>query len=140
MSLESDLYNLMSADASIQAVLDAEPFVYNGAIPKGKPDSGAIVINISRTDRLTGTDGPNNLVIREVQLDSYHEKYTQSLAMSTAIFNLMVSRDLPLLTIEFRGAIPTAEMDFGKEPAQTPSGYVFRRMLRFEVQYVDLPA
>jgi hypothetical protein len=140
MSLESDLYNLMSADASIQAVLDAEPFVYNGAIPKGKPDSGAIVINVVRTDRLTGTDGPNGFIVKEVQFDSYHEKYTQSLAMSTAIFNLMTGTSIPTITTEIQGAIPTAEMDFGKEPAQTPSGYAFRRMNRFEVQYVDLPA
>lgn len=136
MSLESDLYNLLSTDASIASVLNARPFVYNGAIPKGKPDSGAIVINVTRTDRLTGTDGANRFTVKEAQFDSYHTQYTQSLAISTAIFNLMINLSGSLATTEIQGAIPTREMDFGRESGQ--AGYVFRRLLGFEVQYVDL--
>jgi hypothetical protein len=136
MSLESDIYNLLSTDASIAAVLNARPFVYNGAIPKGKPDDGAVVINTSRTQRLTGTDGPNRFTIREVQFDSYAATYTNALAISTAVFNLIANLKGSLATTELQGTIPTAEMDFGKEAGQT--GYVFRRLLKFEVQYIDL--
>jgi hypothetical protein len=76
-----------------------------------------------------------------VQFDSYHEQYTQSLAISMAIFNLISTLTGNLATTQIQGALPTAEMDFGREPSQSGSGYVFRRMLRFEPQYTDnLPA
>jgi hypothetical protein len=136
MSLESDIYSLLSTDASVSAALNDRPFVYNGAIPKGQPDDGAIVINVSRTDRLTGADGPNRFTVKEIQFDSYAQTYTRALALSNAIFALMVTLSGSLATTEIQGTIPTKEMDFGRESAQ--AGYGFRRMLAFEVQYVDL--
>jgi hypothetical protein len=135
MSLESDLYNLLSTDASISAVLNARPFVYSGAIPKGQPDSGAIVINVTRTDRLTGSDGPNRFTVKEARFDSYHTLYTQSVAMSNAVLALMLGLTGPLATTVISGVIPTRDLDFGREGGQ--NGYVFRRLLALEVQHTD---
>jgi hypothetical protein len=136
MSLESDLYNLLSTDASISGVLNARPFIYNGAIPKGQPDSGAIVLNVYRTDRLTGADGPNRFTVKEMQFDCYHAQYSQSVAIAYALIALIGNLSGSLATTEIQGTIPTREMDFGRESGD--SGYVFRRMVAFEIQYVDL--
>jgi hypothetical protein len=136
VSLESDLYTLLSTDASISEVLNARPFVYNGAIPKGQPDSGAIVINVYRTDRLVGADGPNRFTVKEIQFDCYHAQYTQSVAIAYALIALIGNLSGSLATTEIQGCIPTREMDFGRESGDP--GYVFRRLVAFEIQYQDL--
>jgi hypothetical protein len=134
--LETDLYGLLSTDASIAAATGTPPGIYLGAIPKGQPDSNAVVIQVTNTLRDKGYDVTSQLVNKRVQFDSYHVKYTQAVLLSNAVLNLVKDMSGNLATVNVQGVIPDKDIDLGEEPGDT--GYVFRRMLDFEVLHSDL--
>jgi len=136
--LETDLYNLLSTDANVLAALNEENNVYLGAVPKGQPDSPAVVIQVAHTDRYRGSEGPNRFTAKRVQFDSYHQRYSDCVAINNAIYALMIALAGSLATTQIQGTICTEDMDMGHEPGDT--GYVFRRLLTFEVQHTDLQA
>lgn len=134
--LETDLYNLLSTDASIAGATGTPASIYLGAIPKGQPDSNAVVIQVTNTLRDKGYDVTSQLVNKRVQFDSYHVKYPLALQLSNAVLNLIKDMSGNLATVNVQGVIPDKDIDLGEEPGDT--GYVFRRMLDFEILHSDL--
>lgn len=135
MSLEADLYQLLSTDASIQTALNGVNNIYPGAIPKGRPDSPAIVIQVTGGQRFKASDGTNLLTMKQVQFDSYAVRYTDCLAVSEAIRLLVQDLSGSLATTNINGVIIEKDLDMEREPGD--SGYVFRRLLEFHFWYTD---
>lgn len=135
--LEIDLYTLLSTDASIAAATStgAAPGVWLGAIPKGKPDSNAIVIQTQIT-RTKGYDGTNALLSAKVQVDVYHPKYSACKKLANAVIALLQDLSGALTTTNVQGVIPDKDLDMNFEPGD--SGFVFRRMLDFQFIFTNL--
>lgn len=139
MSLEIDLYTLLSTDASIAAATStgASPAVYLVAIPKGLPDTNAIVIQCTETTRSKGYDVTNQLTFKRIQFDCYSDKASVAQALGNAVLNLLKDMIGTLASVNITGVIPDKDLDMGEEPGD--GGMVFRRMLDFDFQYNDLP-
>jgi hypothetical protein len=132
--LETDIYALLSTDASIQA-LGASGNVYEGFIPKGFPVSPSLVIQIPNTQRLKGADGTNKLQMKRLQIDSRHVKAGAARQLAGAVVALIEDLSGSLPTTNIQGVIPGKDMDMGLEPSD--SGYVFRRLTDFDVWHTD---
>lgn len=135
--LEIDLYTLLSTDASIAAATSTgrSPGVWLGAIPKGQPDSDAIVVQ-THVDRIKTASGTLALLSAKVQVDVYHPKYSACKKLANAVIALLQDLSGALTTTNVQGVIPDKDLDMNFEPGD--SGYVFRRMLEFQFIFTNL--
>src|ERR1041384_3501016 len=133
--LETDIYALLSTDASIQAVLNAANNIYSGFIPKGFPVSPSIVLQVTHTERLKASDGTNALKMKRLQVDSRHVKAGEARQISDAIVALLEDFSGNLISTNVQGVIPGKDMDMGLEPSD--SGSVFRRLTDFDIWHTE---
>jgi hypothetical protein len=135
MSLETDLYSLLSKDPTILSVLNGNDYVWLGAIPKGQPDSPAIVVQTVLTTRYYGADGVNTLMLKRVQFDSYASRYSDAVTISKTVRDLLKNFTGLLPTTTVQGALVGNEMDLPEEPGDT--GNVFRRVLQVDFWHTE---
>lgn len=135
MALESDLYQLLSKNASVLAALNNSNNVWMGMIPKGQPVSPAIVVQAVYTDNQYTADGINTTKMRRVQFDSYAKKYTDALTISNTVRDVLKNLTGQLGTTDVLSALVRRDMDMPDEPGD--SGYVFRRLLEVEFWYAE---
>ncbi len=139
MPLETDLYTLLSTDASIAAAMGlplAAPNVWRGAIPPGSPDSPALVIQMIYSNYLTAAESVNALQMKRMQFDSYHAQYDSALTISNAVRDLIKNmRIVSLANTEVQGTIINKDMDLPEEPGS--NGNVFRRLLEIDFWHTD---
>lgn len=138
--LETDLYQLISQDPGVLAAADNANSTYLGAIPKGQPDSPAVVIQVTHTDRVTGAEGPNALLMKRVQFDSYDASYPDCVALSNAVLAAVIKlRGVALASTQIQGTIPQRDMDMGQEPSDvSTTGYTFRRLIEVDFFHTEL--
>lgn len=133
--LETDIFALLSTDASIQA-LGASGNVYDGFIPKGLPVSPSIMIQlVPGTQRLKASDGTNGLKAKKLRLNSRHKDKGKASILANAVQNLLQDLSGNLATTYVQGVISVDEVDMGLEPSD--SGNVFRRYNEFQFWHVD---
>jgi hypothetical protein len=138
MSLEDDLYTLLSIDASIAASMGVPlPNVYRDAIPKGMPDSPALVYQtMPGGEYLAGADGINALQMKRIQFDSYHVLPNIALRISNAVRDLIKNmRQVSLANTQIQGVLINKDHGMPQEPGD--NGYVQRRLLEADFWHTD---
>jgi hypothetical protein len=135
MAIETDLYSLLSTNADVLSALGGNNCVWLGAIPKGQPDSPAIVLQTILTDNYYGADGVNTLMMKRVQVDSYATRYTDAITVSKVVRDLLKNLTGPLSSTNIQAAFLRRDMDMPEEPGS--SGYVFRRLLEIEFWHTE---
>lgn len=134
MSLEIDLYSFLSRDSDLLSLTGGN-CIWLGAIPKGQPDSQAIVLQTVITDNIYGADGVNTLMMKRVQIDSYAARYSDAVATSNTIRDLLKNISGVLGKVNIQAALLRKDMDMPEEPGST--GYVFRRLLQIDFWHTE---
>jgi hypothetical protein len=136
MPLEVDLYSLLSQNADVLSALGGNNHVWLGAIPKGQPDSPALVIQTVLTDNEYGADGVTRVMKKRVQFDSYASTYTAATTLSNTIRDLLKNITGNLGNTFVQAALLRRDMDMPEEPGS--AGYVFRRLLEVDFWHLEL--
>lgn len=135
MSLEVDLYTLLSTDASMLAAMNARPNVWLGMIPKGEDDNLAVVIQTVIGQYETAEESINAWTKKRMQFDSYGEKYSETLFLSNTVRDLLKNLKGSLANTNVQGTIVMTDRDMPYEAGE--SGYVFRRLLEIDFVHTD---
>lgn len=135
MSLEVDLYTVLSTDAGVLGAMNGRSNVYLGSIPKGQDDNLAVVIQTVMTDNFVASDQTNLLQMKKMQFDSYAERFSDALLLSNTVKNLLKDLKGSLANTDVKGVIARRDIDMPREPGKT--GYVYRRMLELDFWHTD---
>ena len=136
MSIEVDLYSLLSTNANVLSALGGNNYIWLGAIPKGQPDTPALVLQTVLTDNYYGADGVNTLMTKRVQFDSYAARYSDAVTISNTVRDLLKNITGSLGNTNIQAALLRRDMDMPEEPGNT--GYVFRRLIEIEFWHTEL--
>jgi hypothetical protein len=132
--LETDIYNVLATSSAVVTAL-AGNSVYLGAIPKGQPDSPALVVRMPSAEYLKAYDGTLNFIQRDVQVDSYDDQYSVAVGNANIVRGILADISGALATTTVRSSQIVHDMDMPYEPGA--GGYVFRRMISFSMWYQD---
>jgi hypothetical protein len=136
--LENDITKLLLTDSGVQAAMSNASNVYMGAIPKGQPDTPAVVLRVNFNETFNTAGGPVNLKRKRLQFDSYSKRYTDTVTISAAIRTLLASMSAAVTDLDSTtvyGILLQNEMDLPEEPGD--SGYVLRRTFLADFFYAE---